>query len=153
MPKMSNIEILQRRDQPTLVIRKTVKVDDLPGVIGYCYEEIEKYLKDIEVYVEDVPFVAYHNMDMQHLDVEIGFPVSQKIPEKGEIKPGVIKACKVIFCMYRGPYSEMTGTYNEMAEWLENSGLKSEGTVYEYYYNGPGFPENEFLTKIVMPLA
>ena len=96
MPKMSNIEILQRRDQPTLVIRKTVKVDDLPGVI---------------------------------------------------------KAGKVIFCMYRGPYSEMTGTYNEMAEWLENSGLKSEGTVYEYYYNGPGFPENEFLTKIVMPLA
>lgn len=100
MPKMSNIEILQRRDQPTLVIRKTVKVDDLPGVIGYCYEEIEKYLKDIEVYVEDVPFVAYHNMDMQHLDVEIGFPVSQKIPEKGEIKPGVIKAGKVIFCMH-----------------------------------------------------
>jgi hypothetical protein len=35
-------------------------------------------------------FVAHHNMDMQNLDIEQGFPVSKPLPAKGEIQPGEI---------------------------------------------------------------
>jgi hypothetical protein len=30
---------------------------------------------------------------------------------------------------------------------------KSNGIAYEYFFNGPGLPESEFLTMLVMPLA
>lgn len=33
MPKMSNIELLKQMEQPTLTIRTTVKVEDLPMVM------------------------------------------------------------------------------------------------------------------------
>jgi len=37
MPRISNIEILQRREQATLSIRTTTKVEDLPVLIGESY--------------------------------------------------------------------------------------------------------------------
>ncbi|MCL2077763.1 MAG: GyrI-like domain-containing protein [Oscillospiraceae bacterium] len=91
-------------------------------------------------------------MDMQNLDIEIGFPVSKVLPGKEEIESGAIPAGKIIFCMFRGAYSEIEPTYNEMSKWIEDNGFKPIGTAYEHYYNGPEFPESEMLTMIVMPI-
>jgi len=79
--------------------------------------------------------------------------VPEALPGKGEIQSGFIPEGKVIFCMYRGAYSEMEPTYREMSDWLEEHGLKPSGVAYEYYYNGPEYPESELLTMIVMPIV
>ena len=153
MPRISNFEILQKREQPTLFIRANTKVENLPSLIGESYGKMEAYLKEMEEYLSEVPYVAYHNMDMHNLDVEIGFPVSKALAGMGEIQAGFIPAGKVVFCMYRGAYSEMEAVYDEMSTWIQNNNYKPVGIAYEHYYNGPGFPESEMLTMIVMPLA
>lgn len=153
MPRISNIEILQKNEQFTLSIRTKTQVETLPMLIGECYGKMSAYLEELGEYLEDVPFVAYHNLDMQNLDVEMGFPVSKALPGKDEIKSGVIPAGKIVFCMFRGAYSEVEPTYNEMYKWIEDNGFKATGTAYEHYYNGPGFPESEMLTMIVMPIV
>lgn len=152
MPKVSNIEILKQNEQPTLTIRTNTKVENLPMVIGQSYGKIGTYLNELGELITDVPFVAYHNLDMQNLDVEIGFPVSKTLPSMEDMKSNCIPEGKIIFCMYRGPYSEMEPVYNEMTKWIEDNGYQAVGTAYEYYFNGPGFPESELLTKIVMPI-
>lgn len=153
MPRVSNIELLQKREQPTLSIRTRARVEDLPMLIGESYCRMADYLKELGELLSDVPYVAYHNMDMQNLDVEIGFPIPKALPEKEDIRSGSIPESKVVFCMYRGAYKEMALTYNEMANWIEKNGLKPVGTVYEHYYNGPEYPESELLTMIVMPVV
>lgn len=152
MPRVSNIELLRKREQPTLSIRTRAKVEDLPMLIGEGYCRMAEYLKELGELLSDVPYVAYHNMDMQNLDVKIGFPVSKVLPGKGEIQSGSIPESNVVFCMYRGAYREMASTYGEMAGWIEKNGLTPTGTAYEYYYNGPEYPESELLTMIVMPV-
>lgn len=152
MPKVSNIEVLKQMEQPTLTIRTRARVGDLPRLIGESYGKMALYLKELSEPMTDVPFVAYHNMDMQNLDVEIGFPVSRALPGKEDMKSGRIPEGEVIFCMHRGPYSEMESVYNEMAQWIVKNGYEAVGTAYEYYYNGPEFPPNELLTKVVMPI-
>lgn len=153
MPRISNIEILYRNEQPTLSIRTRTKVENLPVLIGEGYDRMAAYLKDLGEFLSDVPYVAYHNMDMQNLDVEIGFPVSKALQGKNDIQAGSIPAGKVVFCMYRGPYAEMEPVYAEMTKWIDENGYRPVGTVYEYYCNGPEFPESEMLTRIVMPIA
>lgn len=152
MPKMSRIQTLKQREQPTLTIRMTTKIEELPHIIGESFGKIVVYLNELGELMSDVPFVAYHNMDMQNLDVEIGFPVAQPLPGKGEVKPSFIPEGKIIFCMYRGPYAEMEPVYTEMSQWFENNECQPSGIAYEYYYNDPEFPESEWLTKIVMPI-
>nr|WP_320024507.1 GyrI-like domain-containing protein [uncultured Acetobacterium sp.] len=152
MPKMSRIQTLKQREQPTLILRMTTNVEELPRIIGESFGKIVAYLNEIGELMSDVPFVAYHNMDMQNLEVEIGFPVAQPLPGKGEVQPSFIPEGKIIFCMYRGSYAEMEPVYIEMSQWFENNECQPSGISYEYYYNDPEFPESEWLTKIVMPI-
>ena len=152
MPRVSMINLLKQNEQPTLVVHARTKLENLPQLIGESYGKLCAYLEKLGETVSDVPFVAYHNMDMQALDVEIGFPVANPLPEKGEIKSGLIPAGTRIFCIYRGPYGEMVPVYQEMQKWMGENGYVPAGPVYEYYYNGPEFPESELVTKIVMPV-
>lgn len=153
MPRVSKIEVLHKNEQPTLSIRTITSVDKLPMLIGESYGKMGAYLQAIGEHLSDVPFVAYHNMDMQNLDVEIGFPVAKALSGKDDIKSSSTPAGKVVFCMYRGDYSGCEPAYNEMAKWIEDNGFKPVGTAYEYYYNSPqDFPMDEMLTMIVMPI-
>ncbi len=152
MPRVSNFELLKKREQPVVSIRKTVHVNDLPKLIGESYGKLDDYVKGLGEFLSDVPFVAYHNLDMENMDVEMAFPVAGKLPDNDDIKFRVIPEEKVIFCMYRGPYSEISQTYDEMGSWLYGNGFKSKGVAYEHYYNGPDFPESEMITMVVMPV-
>ncbi|MEA5060560.1 MAG: GyrI-like domain-containing protein [Candidatus Pelethousia sp.] len=152
MPRASDIAVLKLPAQSTLCVRKATRVEALPMLIGQSYGKIAAYLQASGEAMADVPFVAYHNMDMRNLDVEIGFPVSIPLAGREDIIPGTIPAGKAVFCIYRGAYSEMLPVYTEMAQWIEDNGYAPTGISYEYYYNGPDWPQQELLTKIVIPV-
>lgn len=150
---MLKIELSEEKAQPVVTIRKTTCLKLLPQVIGESYAKIMAYLAEQGEQPVFAPFTAYHNLDMQNLDVEMGFPVARPLPEKGDIKAREIPPGKVVSSMYKGPYSGMEQPYNEMAKWIEDNGYTATGISYEYYFNSPHeVPESELLTKIVMPV-
>ena len=68
--------------------------------IGESYAKIAAYMGEKGVHPSGEPFVAYHNMDMQDLDVEIGFPIASPIPGKADIKSCSIPAgCSYLRCI------------------------------------------------------
>lgn len=138
--------------QPAMTIKRRTKVENLPQVIGQSYMEIMAYLTENGRHPAGAPFTAYYNMDMQDLEVEIGFPVKEALPPKDDIIPSEIPAGKQLSCMYKGSYSKMEGVYQALTEYAEEQGLNLLGTSYEFYYNGPETPEEELLTKIVLPV-
>ncbi len=92
-------------------------------------------------------------MDMQNLDVEMGFVMTKSLPGKGEIKAGEIPAGRQVSCLFKGQYKEMETVYNAMRQCIQENGYTPTGTAYELYYNSPQeVPENELLTKIIFPL-
>jgi len=112
-----------------------------------------QYLNEISEQPSGAPFSAYYNMDMDNLDVEMGFPVAKPLAGKGEIKAGEIPAGKQVSCVHKGPYNQMEPVYNALLQWIEENGQTSTGVSYEFYYNSPlEVPESELLTKIVFPL-
>jgi len=139
--------------QPVLAVRTRTKMEDLPKTIGENYGKIMGYITELGEQVVDAPYTAYYNLDMQDMDVEMGFPVSKMFPEKGDIKPREIPAGKAVTCMYKGPYSQMEEPYNHIMKWIAEEGYEPTGVYYEYYYNSPGeVPESELLTRIVIPV-
>jgi len=152
MPRISNFELLKQIEQPTITIRTRTTIQNIPMLIGQSYEKLGEYLKELGELITDMPFIAYHNMDMQDLDVEIGFPVSKPLPGRDDMKPSAIPEGRVVTCMYLGRYSDMEPVYCDMVKWIEDNGYEPVGTSYEYYYNSPDFPESQWLTKIVMAI-
>jgi effector-binding domain-containing protein len=139
--------------QPTLAIRTRAVVQELPGALGDAYYAIAQYLEELGEQSAGPPFVAYHNQDMQDLDLEIGFPVSGKLPDRGDIQAGEIPGGEVATCLYTGPYSGIGSAYEALSHWMEENGYQPTGVAYEVYLNDPDeTPPEELQTQIAFPL-
>ncbi len=150
---IEQFEIAEKQEQPVLFIRTVTAVANLPHEIGRAYGAIAQYMAEIGQPPKEAPYTAYYNMDMEHLDVEMGFPVAQPLPGKGEIKAGSIPPGKQASCVYHGPYSDMEPAYEALTAKAALSGNTPTGVYYEFYYNAPGeVPDSELLTKIMFPL-
>jgi len=147
------IELREQTYQPTLSIRVRTRVEDLPKLIGESYHKIAAYIDEIGEKMAGAPFTAYYNLDMQDLDVEMGFPVVRPLPGNGPIIPGAIPEGPMVSCIHKGPYSSMEPMYQAMTQWIEEHHYEPVGTVYEVYFNSPGeVPESELLTRVDMPV-
>ncbi|MZP30655.1 AraC family transcriptional regulator [Heliobacterium undosum] len=143
------IELSEQPSRPVLYIRARTAVGNLPQVLGKAYSEIIAYLNELGEAPADAAFAAYYNMDMENLDVEIGFPVAKPLAGKGDIQAGEIPAGRQVSSLYKGPYSKMEPFYAAMSRWMSENNITPTGVVYEFYYNCPAeVPEEELLTKV-----
>ena len=147
-------ESKQQAAQPVLSIRTRTPVQNLPEALGASYAKVGQQLGALGEQPCGYPFVIYYNMDMQDLDIEVGFPVSGPLPGQGEVQARVIPGGKVATCLYVGPYPEMRAAYEELNAWMKANGETPTGTVYEFYLNSPmDTPPAELKTQIVFPLV
>jgi len=146
-------ELKKQPAQPTLVIRTRTAVEGLPQLMGETYGAIAQYLGELGEYPAGPPFALYHNMDMQDLDIEIGFPVPRELPGQGAIQSGELPAGEMATCLYTGPYQDIGQPYEALAQWIADSGREPTGVSYEFYLNDPQeTPPEQLQTQIVFPL-
>lgn len=149
----NTIQLNNKEAVPVLSIRTKAAVGDLPAVMGQAFGAIAGYLGECGQAPAGAPFAAYYNMDMNNLDIEIGFPVSKKVSGKGNIQPSEIPAGEQVSCFFKGSYEDMKTPYEEINKWLTQNGYVSLGTSYEFYLNDPSqVPPNELETLIMFPV-
>ncbi|MGD9091471.1 MAG: GyrI-like domain-containing protein [Anaerolineales bacterium] len=146
-------KIIEKPEQIVLSIRTRTAVGDLPQVMGRCFGSITQYLGELGEQPAGAPFVGYYNMDMEALDVEIGFPVNRPLAGKGEIQSGSIAGGKQASCLHVGAYKDIEPAYNALMAFIRESGYEASGLAYEFYLNDPGeTPEEALETEVVFPL-
>ena len=146
-------EFVDREEQPTLAIRTHTPVEGLSQLIGASYGKILQFMQSMGEQFAGELFVVYHNLDMQNLDVELGFPVLKELPGKEDIQPGKVAAGKYGVCHYTGPYEKMEPAYEALNNMIKENGFETTGIAYEYYLNGPQDAAPEDLkTRIEFPL-
>ena len=147
------MEIKDMKEKLALMIRKITPIQNMPSVLGACYGEIIQYVKEIGAKEPIESFVIYHNMDMSNLEIDIGFTVPEKLPDKGHIKMSSIRAGKYATALHEGPYDTLTNTYNELTAFVNEKELEVKDWVYEVYLNNPmDNPEEPTRTKIYFPI-
>lgn len=147
-------EIIEQAAQSVVAVRTRTSVQDLPQVLGKAYGEIWQYLGELHEMPAGAPYVAYYNMDMQDLDLEIGVPVARPLPGKPGVQAGLIPAGKAAACLHTGPYPEISAAYEALGAWMEQNGHQPTGVAYEFYLNDPAnTPPAELQTKILFPIS
>jgi effector-binding domain-containing protein len=145
-------EIQRQASQPTLSIRFRAAVGDLSAHFGRVYGDIYHYLGELGEQPVGPPFATYHNMDMDDMDVEAGFPVARLLPDKGEIVAGSIPGGNYAICHYTGPYDGLASAYDELTEYVRHNGFAPSGIAYERYLTGPEVPPQQHKTDIAFPV-
>lgn len=139
--------------QPALCVHTRTSVQHMSEALGRAYGEIARYLGELGQNPVGPPFVAYYNMDMADLEIDIGFPVASEIPARGEIQSRELPAGSYATILYKGPYEGIGDGYETLTRWMEEEGHEATGVSYEYYLNDPETtPPQELLTEIRFPL-
>lgn len=146
-------ELIERKTQKVLSIRKRTSLQQLPQLLGESYTRIMQYIGEQRTILSDAPFVGYFNMDMENLDVKIGIPISKNLPEKGEIKSSEIPEGKYAGCIYTGPYDKIQPAYDALTQWVNENGYEASGIAYELYIDDPGItPPEKLRTQVLFLL-
>jgi len=146
-------QVGDRGAQPTLVVRKRASVQQMPQILGQAWGAIIQYAGRNGTAPAGPPFVGYHNMDMQDLDLEIGFPFPKSLSGEGEVQAGELPGGKAAECLHVGPYDKIAAAYEAMQKWLDENGHTPTGIAYEFYLNDPQTTRAEELqTQVVFPL-
>jgi len=148
-----NCEKLEREVQPVLSIRTKTSFFQIAQLLGESYMKIMQYLQELGENPAGVPFAGYFSRDMQNMDIEIGIPVSKKLPDKDDIKASEIPAGNYVSCIHTGAYEKLESTYNVLTEWAEKKGYETSGIAYEIYLDDPGVtPPDKLKTQILFLL-
>jgi effector-binding domain-containing protein len=146
-------EIKERVAQPTLSVRVRTPIDGLPKLLGESYGKVAGYLAGLDEEPAGAPFAAYYNMDMQDLDVEIGFPVTKPLAGKDDIQASEVPGGKLGYALHTGRYGDIAPAYDALTQFVKEQGYEPTGVSYEFYLNDPEeTPQEKLQTQIVFPL-
>ena len=132
------LQIVETEKQPVLSVKTTTSVSNMPNVVGRTYSSIVNYIMEKGQEPVGPAFIAYYNMDMDNLIVEIGFPVTKEIEGKDDIVLRYIPTGKKATGFHKGSYGEIGPVYEQLTKFIGEKGYKPTGVTYECYYNSPG---------------
>jgi len=146
-------QLIELQVQPTLAVRTRTAVQHLPEAHERAFGAIMQRLGEQREQPAGPPYAAYFNMDMQDLDVELGFPVARELAGKGEVQPSKMPTGKAASCVHTGPYGEIESAYVALLQWMQQNGHQPSGVAYEVYLNDPEqTPPEQLQTRIIFPL-
>jgi effector-binding domain-containing protein len=130
-------ELRVLKPQSSLTIRLRTNSEALPEVFAKGYADIARYLDKWNGELAGAPFAIYYNLDMRHLDVEFGFPVSVSLRGIDNIRPSQTPSGKSVTCLHIGSYIDIEPSYRALTEWIKDYGYEATGIAYEVYLNNP----------------
>lgn len=147
------MQIIDRKETPTLSVRYRTPLTELSQTMGTIYGEIASFMGARGIPFSGPPFAMYHNMDMNDLDVEIGFPLTTATAGKGRIAAGRLPGGAFATAKHTGPYSAIEETYNELMAYVKGKSRELENFMFEEYLNSPeNTPPEKLETMIYFPL-
>ena len=140
-PKL-DIQLKDVKKQTTLVIKKTVKRDEIGKELADIYPKIFKFLGEKKITPSSAPIAKYKIID-DKFEMEAGVVVPDGTKGEGDIVVGELPEGKVATTIHLGAYDKLPNTYQAIGEWLKTKGLTSAGIGWEIYVSDPGTTKPE----------
>ncbi|MFZ5440589.1 MAG: GyrI-like domain-containing protein [Myxococcota bacterium] len=144
--------IEEQQARPTLCVKTHAPVTAMATVLGQAFSELMGVISAQGAQVVGAPYVAYRNMDMNDLDMEIGFPVSRPVEGRGRAVPGSLPAGAWASTLHVGPYDKVGPAWAALERFITATGHAIGGPGYEFYFDGPETPPAQTRTRISFPL-
>lgn len=154
MPRISELEIIERGTQRALSVKSEVKLKDLNTEIEKSREKVYAYLQLMEEYPSGSFFVIYHSFSKENVVMEAGFTIQNELEGKEDVQPTLIIEGLYLTALHLGAQNEIPKIYKEMDQWLEENQFETTGVSEEVHDNhiSDSVLENQLVTKILIPI-
>ncbi len=154
--KMSTQEVIVKTvpAQVVVSVRDSVSIAGLPQL----FSELFGYLGQRGLGPSGPPFAIYYDEEFRKgpIDVEIAAPVAGQVPASERIKTRELAAIEQAACIiHEGEYENVSGTYNQLLQWIEANGYCIVGPFREVYVQGPETDRepSTYVTEIQFPVG
>lgn len=153
MSQISKVTINQEPDHYTVTIRKTIDfTKNFPETAGKAFSDTAQYISEMGLSPLRGPIVCFHNKKLKACDVEMGWQITQKVQNKGDMVCHFVPSRKIATAIDLGPYRDSDPTMLAVFEFTKENGYEIQDTVYNCYLNDPERLENQYLTEIYLPI-
>jgi effector-binding domain-containing protein len=153
---LMSIEIINKESEIAVAVKfEAVEFTKMAEIMTMGYQKLWVYVAKCGKQMVGAPYCKYTNgsVDFMRWDIELGVPVSEPLPEQGEIYMSKTCEGRAITAIHKGAYKDIEKTYGPMMQYLAENKLESTGVYYDYYLSNPAdTPESELLTKVVFPI-
>lgn len=82
-------------------------------------------------------------------------PVGKDVTPVGRVRPGTLRAARVVKTVYRGPYEGLGAAWGEFMAWIVAQGHERAPDLWERYVVGPESSPDPagYRTELVQPLG
>lgn len=156
---MEEITIIEVPDQQVLGINRTGRYQLIPELLLKTYEYIEGAkiaIAGMPMFIchETCPEAVYEANEKGTALVEVVWPVSGMIQERGDIKAYILTGGKMARIIHKGPYETCESTYLRLFSWIGEQNLTIRGPIREVYHNDPRMVRPEdIITEIQVPVT
>lgn len=152
MARISKIKVKELPERKFLSIRKTIDFfKEYSDFVGNSINQIERLLEVNEAFPCSGPIVCFHTIDLESLDVEIGFEVAKPFLSEGEIRFSILPTQVVVTAIDQGPYEQQDPTLEEIMNWISKHNFEAIGGIHYQYLNEEEV-ENNCLTEMSVPV-
>jgi DNA-binding transcriptional MerR regulator/predicted transcriptional regulator YdeE len=152
---LEKVEVKAVAEQPILAISSRTTPEDLDAEISRSINGVASYMSELGAKRAGPPFTISSDPDAEGvIEVVIGWPTSERLPERRPIESRVLPSGKVAWAVYRGSYTELSRAYRALYEWIDEQGHEVSGDPREVYYTDPDeVPDPaDYVTGIVWPV-
>ncbi len=153
----NELKIKAYDDQPILGIRERARTEDLKRVIPPAYEALFAYLDELGVEpVEPCTITLCPFADSEgFVDVENTVLVPSAEPGRGRIQSRILEACTAVCLTHKGPYDELSRSYDVLSRWIAEQDLETAGPPREIYWTDPQKTPDpaDYVTEIAWPVV
>jgi effector-binding domain-containing protein len=150
------IELKEQPSQAILGLRSRTSIERIAEEIGKGYGALFGYLGELGEPPAGAPFALYYgeDFDPNDIDMELCVPTARVLEGKGDIDARELPGGLAVFTIHKGPYDQMTATYEKLDAWVKENGYKYAGPAREAYLNDPSQVDiADLLTEVSFPVA
>ncbi len=141
--------------QPTLVVRGTHTVPDIPGFLGDAYHKVAAHAADCAATMVGPPFARYRMVAADHLEFEIeaGIPIASAVAGSDEVEASSLPGGLAAVTWHIGEYADMEAAYTAVMDWIADQGGRPSGPPWEVYHSDPNEEPDpaRWRTEVIQP--
>jgi effector-binding domain-containing protein len=140
-------------EQPTAVVRATLRHGELGDWFGPAFDEVAHYLHRHGVASCGFPFARHHLRGDGTFEVEAGLPVPDPIDGDARVRPSCLPGGHVVAVWHIGPYGQAGTAYQALNDWLTAEHGVRTGDPWEVYHGPPPRDPRSWRTEVIQPFA
>lgn len=137
MSQLEQPEIHRVEAVPTVVVRGTVQMEDLPAFYDGAFGRIAEALGRQGVSPAGAAFGYYLSEPSETFELEAGFPTAAPVTADGDVVASELPAGEVARGTHAGGYDGLGGSWEALVAWALEQGRTPAGRMWEVYVTEP----------------